>query len=92
MDKQWSSHAEQNSPEIVEGLEEQKEKLQKALEKAEKRLEERKHEPAALRPSLRKSLKSWGPIPALRKKGQVFGNIVDWRNILEIQDFLPDYN
>ena len=33
VDKQWSSLAEQNSPETVEGLEEQKEKLQKALEK-----------------------------------------------------------
>ena len=44
VDKQWSSLAEQNSPETVEGLEEQKDKLQKALEKAEKRLEERKQE------------------------------------------------
>ena len=44
VDKQWPSLAEQNSPDIVEGLEEQREKLQKALEKAEKRLEERKQE------------------------------------------------
>ena len=40
VDKQWSSLAEQNSPETVEGLEEQREKLQKALEKAEKRKQE----------------------------------------------------
>ena len=65
VDKQWSSLAEQNSPETVEGLEEQKDKLQKALEKAEKRLEERKQRsplPAlALRaPSLPKSLGSLG--------------------------------
>ena len=44
VDKHYSSLAEQNSPETVEGLEEQREKLQKALEKAEKRLEERKQE------------------------------------------------
>ena len=42
----------------VEGLEEQKDKLQKALEKAEKRLEERI--PALRAPSLPKSLGSWG--------------------------------
>ena len=63
VDKQWSSLAEQNSPETVEGLEEQKDKLQKALEKAEKRLEERSRRsplPALRAPSLPKSLKSWG--------------------------------
>ena len=63
VDKQWSSLAEQNSPETVEGLEEQKDKLQKALEKAEKRLEERKRRsplPALRAPSLPKSLGSWG--------------------------------
>ena len=60
MDKQWSSLAEQNSPETVEGLEEQREKLQKALEKAEKRLEERKQEESSRAPRFPKSLKSWG--------------------------------
>ena len=62
VDKQCSSLAEQNSPETVEGLEEQKDKLQKALEKAEasKRGSRRSPLPALRAPSLPKSLGSWG--------------------------------
>ena len=57
VDKQWSSLAEQNSPETVEGLEEQREKLQKALSRRGSR---RSPLPALRAPSLPKSLGSWG--------------------------------
>ena len=63
VDKQWSSLAEQNSPETVEGLEEQKDKLQKALERLKrgsKRGSRRSPLPALGAPSLPKSLGSWG--------------------------------
>ena len=63
VDKQWSSLAEQNSPETVEGLEEQKDKLQKPwkrLKRGSKRGSRRSPLPALRAPSLPKSLGSWG--------------------------------
>ena len=86
VDKQWSSLAEQNSPETVEGLEEQKDKLQKALEKAEKRLEERKQEESS------SSSESTKPPKKSGKLGPRLGEVKeedppDWSAMEEIQDF-----
>ena len=78
VDKQWSSLAEQNSPETVEGLEEQKDKLQKA----EKRLEERKQEESS------SSSESTKPP---KKSGKLVGEVKeedppDWSAMEEIPE------
>ena len=86
VDKQWSSLAEQNSPETVEGLEEQKEKLQKALDQAVKRLELRKQE------EFFSSSESTKPSKKSGKLGPRLGEVKeedppDWSAMEEIQDF-----
>ena len=83
MDKQWSSLAEQNSPETVEGLEEQKEKLQKALEKAEKRFEERKQEESSSSSESTKPPKKSGKLGPRLGGGAAMEEIQDFSILLE---------